>query len=69
MVSASSGLSDAVADDGVDVHVEVRVLRQPLELLVQNLQALHGHVVGQDVVDADLQPVEACAVQPLDPVN
>ena len=56
----------AAADDRVDVDVERRVLGQPLQLLVEQPQALLRHVVRLDVVDADLQVVEAGVVERLD---
>ena len=56
-----AGLRDAAADDGVDVDVEVGVLREPDEALVENLEGLFADVVGHDVVDGDLQVVEAGA--------
>ena len=58
---------DATAHDRVDVDVEVGVFGQPLQLLVEEPQALLRYVVGFDVVDADLQVVEPGLVQCLDP--
>ena len=60
------GVLDAAADDGVDVHVEVGVLGEELELLVEDLEALLRDFVGLEVVDGDLQVVEAGAVEALD---
>ena len=57
---------DATADDRVDVDVEVGVFGQPLQLLVEEAQALLRYFVGFDVVDADLQVVEPGLVQRLD---
>ena len=59
-------LSNSGTEHGVDVDVELRVLGQVLELLIQDLQALVRDLVGDHVVDADLQPVEPCAVEPSD---
>ena len=66
MVSASSGLLHAGADDAVDVDVEARVLGQVLQLLVERLEALLRDLVGRDVVDRDLQILEPGLVEPLD---
>ena len=60
------GILDAAAHDGVDVDVEVRVLREPLQLRIEQPQALLRHFVRLDVVDADLQIVEPRVVQRLD---
>ncbi len=61
-------IANARANDRVDGDVELRVLREPAQLLIEHLQALHRHVVRLHVVDADLQMVEAGAVQPSNPV-
>ena len=68
ITSASSGLANAAANDGVHRDVEHRVAREPLELSLQELEALLGDVVGYDVVDADLKMVEAGSVQPGDTI-
>ena len=57
---------DAAAHDRIDVDVEVRVLGKPLQLGVEQPQALLGHFVRLDVVDADLQVVEPRVVERLD---
>ncbi len=54
---------DAAADDRVDVDVEVGVLGEPLQLRVEQPQALLRHFVRLDVVDADLQVVEPGVVE------
>ncbi len=59
-------IADAAADHGVDVHVKVGVGGQVLELLVEDFEAFLGNVVGGDVIDGNLQPFEAGAVQALD---
>jgi len=59
----------STAHHGIDVHVESRVLSQDLELLVENFEALLRDVVGIDVVDRDLQPFEAGAIQALNAVR
>ena len=53
------GVLDAAAEHRVDVDVEVGVVAQPLQLLVEQPQALLRDLVRLDVVDADLQEVEA----------
>ena len=63
------GVLDAAAEHRVDVDVEVGVVAQVLQLLVEHPQALLRDFVGLDVVDADLQEVEAGAVQLLDPLR
>src|SRR5262249_23496300 len=57
---------DAAADHGVDVDVELRVFGEQLELLVEHLQTLLRDLVGQDVVDGDLEVIEAGAIEALD---
>jgi hypothetical protein len=54
---------DPAAEHRVDVHVEGGVVVQVLELLVEQAQALLRHLVRLDVVDADLQEVEAGGVR------
>src|SRR5215470_3194764 len=39
------------------------MLRQPLQFLVEYLQALLGNIIRLNIVDADLQVIETCAVQ------
>ena len=63
------GMGHAAAENGVDVDIELRVLRQPLQFSVEHLQALLGDFVRHYVVDRDLQVFEAGAVQPLDPLR
>ena len=60
------GVLDAAAEHRIDVDVEPCVLLQMLQLLVQQPEALLRHVVGLDVVDADLQEIETGRVQLLD---
>jgi len=57
------------AKDGIDVHVEFGVFGEHLQFLVENFEALLGHVVGHDVVDGDLQMVEPGFIEPLDAVR
>ena len=57
------GILDAAAEHRVDVDVERGVFRHPLQLLVEQPQALLRDFVRLDVVDADLQEVEAGVVQ------
>jgi len=54
------------ADDRIDIYVEVSVLGQQLQLLVENFQRFFRDVVGRDVVDRNLQPLEPGAIQALD---
>src|SRR5271165_2319467 len=60
---------DATANHRVDIYVEVGVFGQQLQLLVEHLQRLLGNVVGHDIVDTDLEVIEAGAIQPLDAVG
>jgi len=65
-VSESSGFRTGAAQHRVDVHLENRILREHAQLSVEHLQALFGNLVGQHVVDGNLQVVETRAVQVLD---
>ena len=56
----------AAANHGVDVHVKVGVLGQVLQFLVENFEALFRNVVGGDVINRNLQPFEAGAVEAFD---
>jgi len=58
-------MRDPAANHRVDIHMEVGMLGQELQFLVQDLQALLRDVVGVYVVDGNLQPLEAGAVQAL----
>src|SRR5207244_12186595 len=58
----------ATAHDHVNRDVEFRALREVLELLIQHLQTLLRDLVQQNVIDADLQMVEACTIQPCDAI-
>src|ERR1700736_2402012 len=49
--------------------MKIGVLGQQLEFLVQNFQTFLGNVVGIDVVDRNLQPLEAGSVQSLNAVR
>ena len=69
MVRASSGFLMPPPSDGVDVHVEGRVLPEVLQLPVEHPEALLRDFVRVDVVDADLQEVEPGLVQRLDPLR
>ena len=62
-------MGDAAAQDGIDVDVKIGVLGEKLQLLVENLEAFLGDVVGLDVVDADLEKLEAGTVETLDAVG
>jgi hypothetical protein len=45
--------------------VKVGVLGKVFELLVQNFQTFLRHIIGSDVINRNLQPLEAGVVQPL----
>src|SRR5438132_11245115 len=49
--------------------MKIGVLGQQLEFLVQNFQTFLGNLVGTDVVDGNLQPLEAGSVQSLNAVR
>jgi hypothetical protein len=65
----SVGIADSAPDHGIDGDMKLATLGQPLELLIEDLQALLGHLVGNDVVDADLEVVETGPVQTRDPIS
>src|SRR5215213_11522845 len=54
---------DSAADHRIDVYLELGQLAQPPELLIDHLEALLRHVVGRDVVHADLQVFQPHIVQ------
>src|SRR5579862_2712707 len=60
---------DAAADNRIDIDVKLGVLGQQLQLLVEHLQRLLRDLVGHDVVDGDLQVVEAGVVEALDAIG
>ena len=60
-------IAERATEHGVHVHAEGRMTRQHRQFLVENLEALLGGLVRHDVVDADLQVVEARVVQAFDP--
>ncbi len=62
------GITDAAAEHGVDVDVKLGVLGEKLKFLVENFQAFFGDVVRLDVINADLEVLEAGAVESLDAV-
>src|ERR1017187_255648 len=57
---------NAAPDHRVDVHVKFGVLRQQQQFPVEHLQALLRNGVRQDIVDGDLQMLQAGAVEALD---
>ena len=57
------GMRHAAAENGIDVDIKLRVLRQPLKFPVEHLQALLGNLIRVYVVDRDLQVFQAGAVQ------
>src|SRR5579883_3390610 len=60
---------DTAPHHGVDVHVKIRMLGQNHELLVERFEALFRDLVRHDVVDADLQVLEAGSVEAADAVD
>src|SRR4051812_11543817 len=62
-------IASAGTDHGIDVHVEVGVFLQELQLLVEDFEAFHGDFVGLHVVDGYLQVVEAGSVERLDALD
>ena len=57
------------ADHRVNIHVKLGMIREKLELLVEDFQALLRHLVRHHVVDADLHVLEPGAIQALDPLG
>ena len=57
------GIANTATDDRIDIDRELRVRREKLEFLVEHLEALHRHVIGLDVVYADLQVVQSGIVE------
>ena len=63
------GEAYAGTDDRVDVDRKVGVLGQHHQLPVQNLEAFLGDIVRVDVVDADLQMLQAGPIELLDALD
>ena len=63
-----AGIAYASTDHRVDVHVELGIFRQPLQALIQHLEALFRDLVGHDIINRDLQVLQAGSVQPQDPL-
>ncbi len=63
------GMSGAGADDGVDVDLEFGVLGEETEFLVEDLEAFLGDFVGLDVVDGNLELIEAGGVEAADAIG
>jgi hypothetical protein len=61
-----AGIANARAQHGVDRDPEFGMLLQPFQLAVQHLQALFRDFIRPRVVDADLQVIQAGAIEPLD---
>ena len=59
-------IADPAADDGIDGDVEGSTAGKPAQLLIEHLETLLRNVVGDHVVDADLQVIESGAIQPRD---
>ena len=49
--------------------MKIRVLGKVAQLLVQYPETLSGYCVGIDVIDADLQILEAGVIEPLDTIR
>ena len=62
-------IADASADHRIDIDVKLGVLGQQLQLAVENLQAFLRDFVGVHVVDRNLQPLQAGAVEALNAVG
>lgn len=60
---------DPAPENRIDVDMKVRVLRQKLQLLIEDLEALLRDIVRLDVIDADLQELKARAIESLDAVR
>src|SRR5882672_12653190 len=62
------GVAHSAAYYGIDVHVKVGVLRQELELPVEYFETLFRDFVRIHVIDGNLEPFQARAVQALNTV-
>lgn len=56
-------IANTSADDRVDIDGELSAVREVLEFLIEDLQTFQRHIVGLNVVDADLQMLESGFVQ------
>ena len=61
--------ADGTADDHIDREIKFGVSREPLELLIQHIQAFLRHLIRHDIVNTDLQMIEARAIEPGDPIH
>ena len=52
----------AAAHYRIDIHVELGMFRQELQLLIKHLEALLRNLVRCDVIDRDLQPLQSRSV-------
>ena len=52
-------IANAAADNRIDVYEELSVIGQILQLLIQHFETLQRHVIRLDIVDADLQVIQA----------
>src|SRR5712691_1825123 len=50
----------------IDVHMEISILGEELQLLVEHFQTFLRDLVRIHVINRNLQPLQASAVQPLD---
>ncbi|SPE22430.1 exported hypothetical protein [Acidobacteriia bacterium SbA2] len=62
-------ITNATPQDGIDIYLEDRVSSQQAQLAVQNAQALLGNLVGYYIINADLQMIQAGAIQVIDPLG
>lgn len=53
------GIFDSATDHRIDVHGEFRVIGKILQFLIEHFQTLHRNLVRLNVIDADLQMLEA----------
>src|ERR1017187_8058988 len=69
IVKASWGVCYAASHHGIDVDVKLGVFLQEEQFAVEHLKALLGNLIRQDVVDGDLQMLQAGAIEALDPLG
>ena len=59
-------MTNAAADNRIDVYVELGVFGKQLQFLVEHFQTFLRHLVRHDVVDGNLHVLQTRAIQPLD---
>ncbi len=62
-------VANPAAQDRVDVDVKIGVFSEKLQLFVENFEAFFRDLVGHDVIDTDLEVIQASIVKPLDAVR